>query len=165
VTWPGAWPSFELVESRRSLVALREATTAEGIDDTYRAYLAKLLAVRAAGHIEFTLDTCLHQYAQAKAHERIADYVRAHLFRGRGVTPRKIVEKVRWFDAGISDHLEELMKEDDEYLKRELSFLIDKRNKIAHGQSDGVGATKAADLAAVSIRLGDWLVAQIDPTV
>lgn len=164
MTWPGAWPSFELTESRRSLVALREATTAEGIDDTYRSYLAKLLAVRAAGHIEFTLDTCLHQYAQAKAHQRISDYVRAHLFLGRGVTPRKIVEKVRWFDAGIAENLDELLKGDDEYLKRELKFLVDKRNKIAHGQSDGVGAAKAAALAEVSINLGDWLIAQIDPT-
>ena len=146
-------------------MALREATTAEGIDDTYRAYLAKPLAVRAAGHIEFTLDTCLHEYAQAKAHQRVSDYVRAHLFLGRGVTPRKIVEKIRWFDAGIADDLEEFLKEDDEYFKRELKFLVDKRNKIAHGQSDGVGAAKADALADVSLQLGDWLVAQIDPTV
>jgi len=165
VTWPGAWPSFELAESRRSLVALRKATTAEGIDDTHRAYLAKLLAVRAAGHIEFTLDTCISQYAQAKAHERISDYVRAHLFLGRGVTPRKIVEKIRWFDAGIATDLEKLLKTDDEYLNRELKFLVDKRNKIAHGQSDGVGAAKADALADVSLKLGDWLVAQINPTV
>lgn len=129
----------------------------------YRAHLAKLLAVRAAGHVEFTLDTCLHQYAKAKAHQRVSDYVRAHLFQGRGVTPRKIIEKVRWFDLGIADELEAFLNEDDEYRKRELKFLVDKRNKIAHGQSDGVGAAKADVLASISLELGDWLVRCIDP--
>lgn len=164
MTWPGAWPSFELTESRRSLENLRVLVLSDGLDDAPRSELARFLAVRSAGHIEFSLDQSLLEYSRGKSHARVAAFVESQLFRGRGVKPGQLIEKVSWVDSQWGEELGAYLRQDDEYLWRELNFLVDRRNKIAHGQSLGLGTVKAGVLAIVALTVGDWIAQRFDPS-
>ena len=52
---------------------------------------------------------------------------------------------------------------DDQAVKRELEFLVDRRNKIAHGQSESVNLRKSLDLCRMALAVGDWAVTTMDP--
>jgi hypothetical protein len=75
-----------------------------------------------------------------------------------------LIEKISWVDSEWGEELSAYLRQDDEYLWRELNFLVDRRNKIAHGQSLGLGTVKAGALAAVSLIIGDWIAQRFDPS-
>jgi hypothetical protein len=52
----------------------------------------------------------------------------------------------------------------DERLARELAFLVDCRNKIAHGLNEGIGSQKALALKDVAVEIADWFVLRFNPT-
>ena len=52
---------------------------------------------------------------------------------------------------------------DDQRLYREVTFLVDRRNKIAHGENEGIGAAKAMRLKGVACELADWFVLRFNP--
>lgn len=163
--WSGAWPSLELQQSRYRLVELRK-TAAElplGTDEALSSALARFLVIRSAGHIEFTVDECVHSFARAKSHPDIAGYVKATLFTGRNPSPGNLHRQVSRLSSVWSDALAQELSKDDESIKRSLSFLVDRRNLIAHGQNENIGMRKSLELCEMAVGLGDWLVATIDP--
>lgn len=165
MTWTGAWPSQSLQTSRRRLVELR--TTATGLlgsdEEDVSSAVSRFLVVRSAGHIEFTFDECIFSYATAKSHPDIAAYVKAGLFVGRNPSPGKLVAHLTRLSASWGTSLRSLLDEDDQALDRELSFLVDRRNKIAHGQNEGVRMTRALQLCDASLALSDWFVTTLNP--
>lgn len=56
-----------------------------------------------------------------------------------------------------------MLAEQDELLHRELSFLLDRRNKIAHGHSEGITVRKALDLKRVAVQIADWFILRFNP--
>jgi hypothetical protein len=70
---------------------------------------------------------------------------------------------IRRFDGAWADELDQVLSEDDERLGRELDFLVDRRNKIAHGLNEGIGVRKALDLVEPAVTIGDWFVNKMDP--
>lgn len=44
-----------------------------------------------------------------------------------------------------------------------MSWLIDRRNKIAHGESVNIGARKALDLVDDTRIVCDWFIRNLDP--
>jgi hypothetical protein len=165
MAWAGAWPPHPVQISRERLVGLKGDL--EGLDDetsdNIRNALARFLTVRACGHIEFLFDECLATYVESNSHPNVAVYVRSGLFTGRNPRPDALVKRMSRINTEWSQELSILIDENDELLRREISFLVDRRNKIAHGQNEGVRIRKALDLADHALNIGDWISERLDP--
>jgi hypothetical protein len=161
----GSWPSLQIQRLESSLLALRslvDLNARSGDDDVVRE-LSRFLVVRSCGFLEQVTEECCREYLGSKSDRRSADFGASWLGRGRNPSSANLVALVGRFDAAWSSELEALMKDDDERLQRELSFLVDRRNKIAHGLSEGIGARKAIDLADMVREITDWFQLRLDP--
>ena len=166
MNWPSAWPPHEVDLSRQRLVQLIgvvDGLKSDTLDDVKTA-LARFLAVRSCGHVEFSFDECLARYAAAKAHPSVASYVREGLFTGRNPHPDALVQRLRRLNSEWADELETYFAEGDGERTRELGLLVTRRNGISHGQNEGLGLRKALDLAAVALDIADWMTMRLDPT-
>ncbi|MCV7179545.1 HEPN domain-containing protein [Mycolicibacterium sphagni] len=165
MTWSGAWPPHEVHQSKRRLIQLRDTVDrlAPETDDDIKSSLARFLAVRSCGHIEFTFDECLSQYASVKAHPNIANYIREGLFTGRNPRPGVLVERLRTLNQEWANDLELFLHEDDKLRARELSLLVDRRNGISHGQNEGLTPRKALDLVKLALDVADWITERLHP--
>lgn len=127
------------------------------------AELSRFLVVRSTGYIEHTFETCIKHFSEAKSHPAVARHVSAGLFRGRNPKPEALLTRMAGFDEKWAADLLALFKDEDGKISRELEFMVDRRNKIAHGQSESVNRRKALDLAEIALDLGEWLTTLIDP--
>ncbi|WP_131816243.1 HEPN domain-containing protein [Mycolicibacterium porcinum] len=132
-------------------------------DDEIKASLARFLAVRSCGHIEFAFDECLSQFAVAKAHPSIAGYVRGGLFNGRNPHPEVLVKRLRMLKPEWADEFSVYLEEDDNFRSRELGLLVTRRNGISHGQNEGLTQRKSLDLASLALDVADWLSERLRP--
>jgi hypothetical protein len=165
MTWQGAWPPHEVHLSRQRLIQLRNTVNniTPETDDEIRSALARFLAVRSCGHVEFTFDECLARYAEAKAHPNVAGYVREGLFTGRNPKPDILVKRLRTLDQEWANELEFFFAEEDHYFSRELGLLVTRRNGISHGQNEGLTPRKSLDLASVALDVADWISERLHP--
>ena len=127
------------------------------------AQLARFLVVRSTGYVEHTFETCIRHFAEAHAHPAVARHVVAGLFKGRNPRPEVLLERTALLSEDWGESLHDYLRKDDATAHRELSFMVDRRNQIAHGQSESVNRRKALDLADVALNLGEWLTELIDP--
>lgn len=163
--WSTSWPSIQMVNLRREL------DRAEGLvrnpprdqDDEVTRALTRFLTVRMCGYLEAVVDECVKSFIESKASPRVVSFATSSLNRGRNPSPSALLETVRKFDSNWADDLECFLNEQDELLKRELSFLVNKRNRIAHGQPDSVTSSKALDLLVQVKRLSQWFIERFDP--
>jgi hypothetical protein len=163
--WTGAWPSRDITNLQRALKELKQLTehpSGDQPDEVSRA-LARFLVVRTCGFLEQVIEECCRALILSKASPQVAAFGASWFGRGFNPTPDRIVSLVKRFDSMWATELEEKLEADDELLSRELSFLVDRRNKIAHGLSEGLGARKALDLVAAAEELADWFIARFDP--
>ena len=161
----GSWPSLQIQRLESSLLALRglvDVNARSGDDDVVRE-LSRFLVVRSCGFLEQVAEECCRAYLGSKSDRRSADFGASWLGRGRNPSSSNLVALVGRFDQTWSLELDAMMKDDDERLHRELSFLVDRRNKIAHGLSEGIGARKAMDLADIVREVTDWFQRRLDP--
>ncbi|MEU9805139.1 HEPN domain-containing protein [Mycobacterium sp. NPDC050853] len=165
MAWEGAWPPHEVYQSRRRLTQLRDTIDQlpADTDDEIRASLARFLAVRSCGHVEFTFDECVAQYAKSKSHPNIAGYVRGGLFKGRNPRPEILVQRLRMLNQEWGNELDVLFQEGDNFRSRELGLLVNRRNGISHGQNEGLTPRKALDLAKLALEVADWISTRLHP--
>lgn len=67
------------------------------------------------------------------------------------------------FDSGLADDLTALLDADDQRLRRELSLMVDRRHKIAHGLSEGITQSKALSLKSDVETIADWFAEELRP--
>lgn len=159
------WPSVELESSRRKLLALKELVNGLAVDGSGTdVELARFLVVRSCGHVEFSFDESIACFVSAHSRLNVASYVRGGLFRGRNPKSGTMLEVLRRFDSGWAADFESFLGQELGLYQRELDFLVDRRNKIAHGQSEGVTRRKALDLCDYAVDIADWLVDCFDPS-
>jgi hypothetical protein len=164
MTWPGIWPSHPLAESNRRLQELRdELANLDEISVAVEQAMARFLVVRACGHIEFTFEEAFCSYAEAKAIPAVAAFVRSQFFRGSNPRADRLTEILQRMDPARAQRFVDYIDSDDQRIRRELSFLIDRRNRIAHGQNETVSRRKALDLADLALNVGQWITTEIDP--
>lgn len=162
------WPPRSSLLSRTQLVDLKDAVNSldfTATADAVAASMSRFLVVRACGHIEYTLIELIVAYSERMSHHSsISSYVRG-TFSGAGRNPRPglISETLRRLRPEWATKFDVFVDNDDEYFKRELNFLVDRRNKIAHGESEGIGRRKALTLADVSIEITDFLTKTLNP--
>jgi len=131
-------------------------------DEVSRA-LARFLVVRTCGYIEQVVDRSCVAYIQSKSSAKVTSFGHSYFGRGANPSPDKLIAVVRRFDAGWATDLETTFNADDHRLSREVSFLVDRRNKIAHGLSESLGATKALSLVPVAHEVAKWFLDTFDP--
>lgn len=163
--WSGSWPSQRLQRFRTNLHAVRNLVdhpNSHQSDEVGQA-LARFLVIRACGYLEKISKESALAYVESKASPNVANFARSWFSKGRSPSPSSLVELVSKFDSQWSIELCARLKDDDEYLWRQISFLVELRNKIAHGESEGVGATRALDLVKSVEVVADWFLTKFDP--
>lgn len=163
MVWSGAWPTLPMQTARNRLEDLSQRLSNSSGDPDTVADLSRFLVVRSTGYVEYTCETCIRHFAETHAHPAVARHVVSGLFRGRNPKPDVLLDRVGSLDRSWAQLLEEYLNADDGKVRRELEFMIDRRNKIAHGESESVHRRKALDLAGVALGLGDCLTVIMDP--
>lgn len=163
--WAAAWPSLQITNLERALTdveALVARPPSSQPDDVTRA-LARFLVVRTCGYLEQCVEECLGAHLTSKASPQVSAYGKSWLGRGANPTPERLVTLVRRFDRDWADELKAIFDDNDQLLQREISLLVDRRNKIAHGLSEGLGSQKALQLLSYSREVADWFILRFDP--
>ena len=160
-----AWPSLTLLHLRQAFerdVALVRRPSRDSGDDEHAA-LARFLVVRACGYLEQVSEESRKAYIASKSSRQVGAFGISWFGRGVNPTPPNLVSLVQRFDSGWADDLQAIFDADDGVVSREIYFLVDRRNKIAHGLSENTGAAKALSLAEHSQTVAQWFLARFDP--
>ena len=125
--------------------------------------LSRFLVIRACGFLEQILEECSRAYFLSKSERRVYSFGVSWLGRGMNPSPERLISFVNRLDPAWASELREMLDADDQHLSRELSLLVDRRNKIAHGLSEGIGARKALDLVSAVTETASWFILRFDP--
>jgi hypothetical protein len=129
------------------------------------SWLARLLVVRSCGYIEQAATETVTNYTREKSYGLVRTFSLGALNRPiQNPRPTILEEFVGRFDEGLRQDLAVLLDADDQILRRELDFLVDRRNKIAHGLNESVGVAKALRLKDVACEIADWFILRFRPT-
>lgn len=159
-----SWPSVEIINSRNDIQCLRaELDSLSADNDTIERAMCRFLVIRSCGYIELCVERGLLDTLAYEASPSVLSYVESGFFKGRNPKPGKIDSLLRSFRVEWAEEVADLLGKDDELLKRELEFLVSKRNSIAHGQSDSLGRRKALDLCDYAIMIGDGILEILMP--
>ena len=131
--------------------------------DRARNWLARLLVVRSCGYLEQTVAEVARAYVDGRSGGLVRSFARTWLERSRNPTPETLEQLVGRFDAALSEDLSSVLDANDQLLRRELAFLVNARNRIAHGLNEGVGPQKAVSLMAVASGTADWFILRFNP--
>jgi hypothetical protein len=160
------WPPLEVISIREKLDELG-ALVEEKQRDTNPGpvpdWLARLLVVRTCGYLEQVVRGVARGFIMDRSGGYVRNFAQTAIPEGRNPAPSYLVEWVGKFDAELADELGELLEADDQRLHRELAFLVDRRNKIAHGLNEGLTARKALDLKSVACEVADWFILKFNP--
>jgi hypothetical protein len=128
-----------------------------------QSWLCRILVVRSCGYLEQVTVEVFRSYVAQKSGGLVRAFAQSWLERSRNPTPVNLEELVGRFDAMICDEFKVLLDADDYRLRQELSFLVDRRNKIAHGLSESVNRSKALQLKGIACDLADWFILRFNP--
>lgn len=163
----GEWPPETVRLAERQLDELEAVVRHPplGTTDDVDGVLARFLVIRACGYLEQTLDLVLRAYIEAHANARVAAYTAAVRARSRGSNPNpnNVSEILRSLDPTWGTEFTLMLNEDSQRMRTELTFMVESRNKIAHGVSETIGRRRALDLVGVSKSIADWIILQLDP--
>jgi hypothetical protein len=83
--------------------------------------------------------------------------------RSKNPSPENLAQLLGRFDQGLRDEFEDFLHDGDERLYRDLSFLVDRRNRIAHGLNEGIGPQRALELVDAGQDMVDWFILRLNP--
>lgn len=161
---PRTWPPWAVTSLRAKLDNLDDLLRNGSIADPETSgWLSRMLVIRSSGFVEQTArEVCwAHVFERTGGVSR--SFALSFLERSRNPSPENLLDLVGRFDLKLQDELNEILDEDDQRIRRELSFLVDRRNRIAHGLNEGVSREKALLLKDVAIEISDWLVLRFNP--
>jgi hypothetical protein len=157
-----SWPPFQVARLRGALDELAE-TVQESRDPEILAWLTRMLVVRSSGYIEQTANEVFRGYIGARSGGLVRTFGHSWLERSRNPSPDNLLDMIGRFDHALRLEFEEMLEDDDQRLRRELAFLVDRRNHIAHGLSEGINREKALSLKEVALEVSEWLVLRFNP--
>jgi hypothetical protein len=160
------WPPWEVTSLRQKLdelAAIIERPAEQAVPDDAADWLARFLVVRSCGYLEQTIAEVGRAYTRERSGGPVRAFAISWLERSPNPTPEALVVLTGRFDARWASYLADFLDEDDQRLSREVFFLVDRRNRIAHGLSEGVGRTKALALKDVACEVADWFIARFNP--
>lgn len=160
-----SWPPRDLIQIRRGLDELIDTTRDDDrtLEPEVTALLARLLVIRSAGYVEQGASICARGHVRERSGGYVRSFAHSWLERSKNPSPANLLEFVGRFDQLLADELEVAFAKDQDRWRRELAFLVDRRNKIAHGLNEGVGQSRALELAVVSKEIVDWFILRLNP--
>lgn len=161
---PRSWPPWEVTSLRGKLEALSvRLEQRKELDEDIVGWLSRLLVVRSSGYLEQVAYVVCRGYVDAKSGGLVRAFSKSHLEWTRNPTPESLLQLVGRFDHILEVELASLFDSNDQEVRRELSFLVDRRNRIAHGENEGVNPSKALALKGVACDVADWFVLRLNP--
>lgn len=156
------WPPYQVERLR---VALEElGTTVETTRDTdVLSWLTRMLVVRSSGFIEQTSREVFWGYIEDRAGGLVRAFGHSWLDKSKNPSPDNLLDMIGRFDHALRVEFDELLEAGDQRLRRELAFLVNRRNHIAHGLSEGINREKALALKSVALEVSEWLVLKFNP--
>jgi len=161
--WP-PWPITSLRSNLDDLARLVDTTAVGTPHAEHLPWLARLLVVRTSGYLEQTVHEVTRAHIAHRSGGVVRSFAHSWLERSRNPRPDALEQLVGRFDASWAEELTSMFEEDDQELRRELSFLVDRRNKIAHGLNEGLTPRKALTLIPVAETVADWFILRLNPT-
>lgn len=151
-----AWPPWIVKSLRSNLDELSLIVSdARGFEPEVLAWMSRMLVVRSSGYVEQTANAACVGHVEQKSGGPVRSFARSWLERTRNPSPDALAELVGRFDMSYQEDFITLLDRDDQRLRRELSLLVDRRNKIAHGFNEGISRDKAIALKDVALEVGD----------
>ncbi|PJJ61384.1 HEPN domain-containing protein [Compostimonas suwonensis] len=145
----------------RPLILLIEEP--EGVSAEALGWLCRLLVVRSCGHLEQTVKHCLRGYVQEKSGGYVRSFSLTWLEKSRNPTPDALSGVLGRFDMSLSDDWIAFLAENDSLLHDDLSALVNMRNRIAHGENEGLKRERALKLAYSTLAIADWWITSFNP--
>ena len=65
----------------------------------------------------------------------------------------------------MANEFEQFIADDDGRIKRDIDFLVNRRNRIAHGESEGINQIRAIQLKEISCEVADWFILRFNPNL
>ena len=161
------WPPTGVISSQESideLAALVEEVNQRGNGHKEAGWLARLLVVRSCGYLEQVVASVSSEVVTTRAGGVVKTFATSWLPSHKSPAPESLVQWVGRFDASWANELQEMLDDGDEELRRELSLLVDRRNRIAHGLNEGITVRKALDLKQTAADIADWFLFRFEPT-
>jgi hypothetical protein len=159
------WPPRSIPGLKNALNLLADAVNdrhAKRTDDE-QMWLTRFLAVRICGYLEQVVHETIKGYMQEKSGGLVLSFALSWMQRSRNPSPDNMADLVGRLDKRLADKLQEFLDADDQYLYREIHYLLDRRHKIAHGLNEGLNAQKALTLKVDIERVADWFIENLNP--
>lgn len=157
-----SWPPY-VVERLRDALEELGTTVKEASDLEVLPWLTRILVVRSCGYVEQTAKEVFLGYINERAGGFVKSFGQSWLDKSRNPSPDSLLAMIGRFDHKLEIEFGEFLDADDQRLRRELSYLVDRRNHIAHGLSEGVNRNKALTMKEVSLEVAEWLVLKFNP--
>lgn len=159
------WPPANLSRLKVGLDQLAEAVANKPSHrtDDEQVWLTRFLLLRVCGYLEQVTFETARGYVQAKSGGLVKSFAMSWLDRSKNPSPDNLLSLVGRFDLILSNDLKTLLEADDQRLRRELSLLVDRRHKIAHGLNEGITESKALSLKTDAEVIADWFVQNLKP--
>ena len=151
------------MQNLQRLRQLVDTPSVYGIEAETLGWLSRLLIVRSCGYLEQAVIACARGYVDERAGGLVRAFSRTWLERTSNPSPAALMALAGRFDQNLREELEELLEADDQRLLKELHILVNLRNRIAHGENEGVGRPRALALSSVSEELSNWWILSFNP--
>lgn len=165
MTSRSSWPPYGVGPLLGGLNQLANciAESDDRLHDDERIWLTRFFVVRTCGYLEQVVFDTARAYIDAKSGGPVRTFARSWIEKSRNPTPDNLLALVGRFDNNMREELSDLLDENDRELYREISFLVDRRNKIAHGLNEGLGSRRALELKTHAERVADWFILRLNP--
>lgn len=157
-----SWPPYQVERLRVALEDLG-TTVEQQKDPEILQWLTRMLVVRSSGFVEQTSREVFRGYIEDRAGGLVKAFGQSWLDRSKNPSPDNLLEMIGRFDYALKNEFDELLDSEDQRLRRELAFLVDRRNHIAHGLSESINRDKALALKGVALEVAEWLVLKFNP--
>ena len=127
-------------------------------------WLTRFLVVRTCGYLEQVTHEIARAYIAEKSGGMVRSFAISWMDTSRNPSPDNLLTLVGRFDANLADELRSIFVADDQRLSRELSLLVDRRHKIAHGLNEGLSTAKAIALMQDVEQVAEWFIKNLDPS-
>lgn len=159
-----SWPPWSVTSLEQQLDRLaRSVADPDGRDDDDQIWLTRFLVVRTCGYLEQVVQETVTTYLRHNVGGTARTFTLSWMSKSRNPSPDNLLDIVGRFDQAWRDELQGLLDQDDGFLNRELSLLVQRRHQIAHGLNEGLNSRKALALVDVAKTVANWFIRQFNP--
>lgn len=160
------WPPREIYSLEKNLNTLADAVREPGTarTDDEQVWLTRFLLVRSVGYLEQVVHECFRGHITQKSGGTVRSLSLSWFQRSKNPSVDNLCDLLGRLDLNLRVEFEEFLDEEDSRVRRELSLLLDRRHKIAHGLNEGMTPRRALDLVKLVHDVAAWFILRLDPT-